>query len=72
MERNTFKQPSIVSKCLVACNFLDQVHIKFFFRLDTLFYRIKLAEVTQVPEGNDDMEMEETIQPETGEETLQQ
>lgn len=39
--------------------------------MDTLFYRIKLAEVTQVPEGNDDMEMEETIQPETGEETMQ-
>lgn len=72
MERNTFKQPSIVSQCLVACNFLDQVHIKICFRLDTLFYRIKLAEVTQLPEGNDDMEMEETMQPETGEETLQQ
>lgn len=32
---------------------------------------MKLADVTQLPEGNDDMEMEETIQPETGEETLQ-
>jgi hypothetical protein len=32
---------------------------------------MKLADITQLPEGNDDMEMEETIQSETGEENLQ-
>ena len=32
---------------------------------------MKLADITQLPEGNDDMEMEEIIQSETGEETLQ-
>ena len=41
--------------------------------MDTLvlYSRIKLTEFTQVPDGNDDMEMWETIQPETGEETMQ-
>ena len=35
--------------------------------MDTLvlYYRIKLTEFTQVPDGNDDMEMWENIQPET-------